>query len=109
MVFSDNETSNDVTTSPRKASKKARETMHANLADDSGHLDLDDSDADPDFVPEKKKKKKIVLTMKKTTLIFFYQVWLLTRPALMNIMIKAYRKRRIQETRERETICGREK
>lgn len=33
--------------------------MHAMLADDSGHLDLDldDSDADPDFVPEKKKKK----------------------------------------------------
>ena len=58
VVFSDNETSNDLTTSPRKASEKARETMHAMLADDSGHLDLDDSDADPDFVPEKKKKKK---------------------------------------------------
>ncbi|GFS09519.1 hypothetical protein ElyMa_004784300 [Elysia marginata] len=57
-VFADKETSNDLTTSPRKASEKARETMHAMIADDSGHLDLDDSDADPDFVPEKKKKKK---------------------------------------------------
>ena len=50
----------------------------------------------------------MVLTMRTTTLIFFYQVWLLTRLALMNIMIKAERKRRIQERRERENLRQRE-
>ena len=42
VVFSDNETSNDLATSPLKASEKARETMHTVLADNSGPLDLVD-------------------------------------------------------------------
>ncbi|RUS68512.1 hypothetical protein EGW08_023726 [Elysia chlorotica] len=54
-------TSTELPTSPRKASQKARENLHEIFLDDSGHLDidLDDSDADPDFMPEAKRKRNI--------------------------------------------------
>ncbi|KAK3756373.1 hypothetical protein RRG08_038862 [Elysia crispata] len=43
---------------PRKASEKAKEIMLDTFLDDTWQIDLDDSNKDPDFIPETKKSQK---------------------------------------------------